>query len=214
MFHLQFSLHKTNVSALFAITTTTLAAAATVTAMTITKIPFLFDSAIPKLEIAVWSVCCCFQTSLCLPIMPWGVWAHLHISGLWERYETTYTICLLHVRYMVYKLHANNFLGIFPFPLSFLRQISSLFTLHHYRHRMMWWWQKKCTDFVSLQFLHGRPAVRPTQPTIQWAPGALSLGIRRPGREAHHSPPSSAEAKNAWTYTSTPPIRLHGVVLS
>jgi len=27
-------------------------------------------------------------------------------------------------------------------------------------------------------------------------------------------PPSSAEAKNAWSYTSTPTIRLHGVVLS
>jgi hypothetical protein len=24
-----------------------------------------------------------------------------------------------------------------------------------------------------------------------------------------HSPPSSAEVKNAWSYTSTPPIRLH-----
>jgi len=25
-------------------------------------------------------------------------------------------------------------------------------------------------------------------------------------------PPSSAEVKNAWSYTSTPPIRLHSVV--
>jgi hypothetical protein len=33
-------------------------------------------------------------------------------------------------------------------------------------------------------------------------------------READHSPPFSAEVKNAWSYTSTPPIRLHGVVLS
>jgi hypothetical protein len=30
-------------------------------------------------------------------------------------------------------------------------------------------------------------------------------GEKRPGREADHSPPSSAEAKNAWSYTSTPP---------
>jgi hypothetical protein len=29
-----------------------------------------------------------------------------------------------------------------------------------------------------------------------------------------HSPPSSAEVKNACSCTSTPPIRLHGVVLS
>jgi hypothetical protein len=33
-------------------------------------------------------------------------------------------------------------------------------------------------------------------------------------REANHSPPSSAEVKNAWSYTSTSPIRLHGVVLN
>jgi hypothetical protein len=39
---------------------------------------------------------------------------------------------------------------------------------------------------------------------IQWVPGPLSLGIKRPGREADHSPPSSAEVKNTWSYTSTP----------
>jgi len=33
------------------------------------------------------------------------------------------------------------------------------------------------------------------------------------GRGAH-SPPSSAEVKNAWHYTSTPLIRLYDVVLS
>jgi hypothetical protein len=44
----------------------------------------------------------------------------------------------------------------------------------------------------------------PTQPPIKWVPGALSLGVKRPGREADHSPPSSAEVKNAWNYTSTP----------
>jgi hypothetical protein len=34
------------------------------------------------------------------------------------------------------------------------------------------------------------------------------------GGEADHSPPSSPKVKNAWSYTSTPPIYLHGVVLS
>jgi hypothetical protein len=34
--------------------------------------------------------------------------------------------------------------------------------------------------------------------------GALSLGVKWPGPEADHSPPSSAEVKNAWSYTSTP----------
>jgi hypothetical protein len=49
-----------------------------------------------------------------------------------------------------------------------------------------------------------RMALRPTQPPIQWVPGALSLGVKRPGREADNSPPFSAEVKNAWSYTSTP----------
>jgi hypothetical protein len=45
----------------------------------------------------------------------------------------------------------------------------------------------------------------PTQPPIQWVTGAPSLGIKLPGREADHSPPSSAEVKNAWSYTFTRP---------
>jgi hypothetical protein len=49
---------------------------------------------------------------------------------------------------------------------------------------------------------------------MQWIRGALSLEVKRPGREADHSLPSSAEVKkNAWNYTSTPPISLHIVVL-
>jgi hypothetical protein len=43
--------------------------------------------------------------------------------------------------------------------------------------------------------------------------GGSFLGVKRPGRKADHSPPSSSEVKNAWTHTSTPPIRLHGLVL-
>jgi hypothetical protein len=40
-----------------------------------------------------------------------------------------------------------------------------------------------------------RTALGPTQPLIQWVPGALSLGIKRSGREADHSRPYSAEVK-------------------
>jgi hypothetical protein len=40
-----------------------------------------------------------------------------------------------------------------------------------------------------------RTALGPTQPPIQWVPGALSLGVKRLGREADHSPRSSAEVK-------------------
>jgi hypothetical protein len=49
-----------------------------------------------------------------------------------------------------------------------------------------------------------RTALGSTQPPIQWVPVALSLGVKRPEREADNSPPSSAGVKNAWSYTSTP----------
>jgi hypothetical protein len=58
-----------------------------------------------------------------------------------------------------------------------------------------------------------RLALGPTQPPIQWILEALSPGPKRPGREGDHSRPSSAEVKNAWRYTSTSPIRVHGVLL-
>jgi hypothetical protein len=41
-----------------------------------------------------------------------------------------------------------------------------------------------------------RTALGPTQPPIQWVPESLSLGVKRPEREADHSPPSSAEVMN------------------
>jgi hypothetical protein len=59
-----------------------------------------------------------------------------------------------------------------------------------------------------------RPALGPIQPPIQWVAGALSLGVKRPGREADHSPPSRAEVKECVELYLHSPIRLHGVVLS
>jgi hypothetical protein len=53
-----------------------------------------------------------------------------------------------------------------------------------------------------------------TQPPIQLVPGALSLGLKRPRREADHSPPSSSEVKEWVELYLHSPIRLHGVVLS
>jgi len=49
---------------------------------------------------------------------------------------------------------------------------------------------------------------------IYLSPGALTLEIKRSGRESDHSPPFSAEVKNAWCYTSSLPIRLHGTMFS
>jgi hypothetical protein len=50
-----------------------------------------------------------------------------------------------------------------------------------------------------------RPALGSTQPPTQWVPGALSPGVKRLGCEADHSPPTSAEVKKMWIYTSTTP---------
>jgi len=61
--------------------------------------------------------------------------------------------------------------------------------------------------FIKFHFI-------PSQSPVKWVPGALSLQVKRPVREADHSHPCSAQVKNAWSYTSTVPIRLYGMVLS
>jgi hypothetical protein len=48
-----------------------------------------------------------------------------------------------------------------------------------------------------------RPALGSTQLPIRWVPEVLSAGVKRPVREADHSSISSAEFKNAWSYTYT-----------
>jgi hypothetical protein len=50
-----------------------------------------------------------------------------------------------------------------------------------------------------------RTALGPTQSPIQWVTGALSLGVKLPGREADHSPPSSAEVKKCVELYIHPP---------
>jgi len=49
---------------------------------------------------------------------------------------------------------------------------------------------------------------------IQWLLGGFSSEVKRPGRQADHSPPSSAEAKKKWSYSSALSIHLHGVARS
>jgi hypothetical protein len=54
---------------------------------------------------------------------------------------------------------------------------------------------------IFLISMASRPVLGPTQ-LIQWL---LSPQVERPGREADHSPPTSAEVKNTWIYTFTSP---------
>jgi hypothetical protein len=67
---------------------------------------------------------------------------------------------------------------------------------------------------IFLFITMSRLVLGPTQSTIQWLSGALSLGVKWLGHEADLSPPSNAKIKNAWSCTSTLPIHLHGMVLS
>jgi hypothetical protein len=49
-----------------------------------------------------------------------------------------------------------------------------------------------------------RTALGPTKSPVHLVSGALSLRVKQPGHEANLSPPSSAEFKNARSYTFTP----------
>jgi hypothetical protein len=51
-------------------------------------------------------------------------------------------------------------------------------------------------------------------PPDQWAPGDLSLRIKRQEHEADHSPPTSVEGQEYVDLYIYSPIRLHGIVLN
>jgi hypothetical protein len=57
-----------------------------------------------------------------------------------------------------------------------------------------------------------RPALGPTQPPVQWAPGVKA----RPGRDADHPPPSSAKVENEYELyllsPQAPPWRVAGLL--
>ena len=52
-----------------------------------------------------------------------------------------------------------------------------------------------------------RPSLWNNQPPIKWVTRVLG----RPGRESDHSSPFTDQAKNDWSFTSAPAIRLRGV---
>jgi hypothetical protein len=59
---------------------------------------------------------------------------------------------------------------------------------------------------IFLSTTASRTALGPTQPPVQWVPGALSMGVKRPGCESDdHLPPSSAEVRDCVeTYLHSP----------
>jgi hypothetical protein len=58
---------------------------------------------------------------------------------------------------------------------------------------------------IFLLAMKSRPALGDHPASYSRVPGAVSPGGKAMRREADHSPPSSAEVKNAWSYTSTLP---------
>jgi hypothetical protein len=57
-------------------------------------------------------------------------------------------------------------------------------------------------NFSLQPHIHTGSGAHPT--SYPMGTGALSLGVKWPGHEADHSPPTSAEVKNALSSTSTP----------
>jgi hypothetical protein len=60
------------------------------------------------------------------------------------------------------------------------------------------------TELAAVRFFfsspkHRKQALGTIQPTITTAPG-----VKRPGREADHSPPFNAYVRNVWRYTAIP----------
>jgi hypothetical protein len=65
-------------------------------------------------------------------------------------------------------------------------------------------WQSRWgQEFLFLHLVQTCSGVHST--SYPMGTGALYPGVKRPGREADHSPPTSAEVKKMWIYTSTSP---------
>jgi len=59
---------------------------------------------------------------------------------------------------------------------------------------------------ILLSATTSRLALGSTQAPIQQVPVGVFLVVKQTGHEADHTSPSNAEVKNAWSYTSIPPL--------
>jgi hypothetical protein len=69
--------------------------------------------------------------------------------------------------------------------------------------------RSRCSDWLRAGRLGARFFSSPRRPDRLCVAHPASYpkvpGVNWPGREADHSPPTSAEVKNTWSYTFTPP---------
>ena len=63
---------------------------------------------------------------------------------------------------------------------------------------------------IFLVFLVSRLALGPTQLSVEWVAGAISLGVKWLEQGFGHICPSNSEVMNDWQYSSIP-IFLHGM---
>jgi hypothetical protein len=94
---------------------------------------------------------------------------------------------IFHLCNFVFKL--NNYSCLFPFILRFS------FPFLSFHLGVLGFDSRRRLEIFLFTTAVSRTALGPTQPPIQWIPGALSLGIKQPGSESDHSPPSIAEVK-------------------
>jgi len=106
----------------------------------------------------------------------------------------------------VLKKHKENFTFVFNYTTaSNLNWVGIVTRLRAGRPGFYSWQeQERDTFFITAS----RLPLRPTRPPIQGVTGSISPGVKGPGREADHSPPSCAEVSNRRSYISTPPYVL------
>jgi hypothetical protein len=116
------------------------------------------------------------------------------------------------------KFPKYNFVSIFHlFHICYMPCSSHLpwFNIQYFLNTtdMIWLWGGWPQDWslspsrgkIFLLSTSSRPVLGPMQPPMPWILGALSPRVQQPGREAAHSPTTSAKVKNTWIYTITLP---------
>jgi hypothetical protein len=67
-------------------------------------------------------------------------------------------------------------------------------------------------DFSPLEVIQTSSGAHPA--SYPMGSGAPTPGVKQPGSEPDHSPPTSAEVKNMWIYKSTRTYIYHDVVFN
>ena len=86
-------------------------------------------------------------------------------------------------------------------------------TLFHFRRRLWRWNRQGVPKRRHIKFKRGEITHKKTINILLSLLGTAVLfpGVNRPQRVFKHSPPSSDEIKNDWSYTSLPPVYLRGL---